>query len=293
MRVTFNMAFRNGVHDINQTALALAEAQREVSSGRRVHVPSDDPSAAAAIVGERAEERTLDTYRRMSDSVDSRLRVADTVLGDIISTLTTAQVKTAAARVSFATPEQREALALELEGLRDTIFATINTEFRGTYMFSGTQSTTPPYSKNASGVVQAYAGNADSQWLDIDRSQAVEVTFDGSQVIDDLFVVFDQLVADVRAGNTPGLQQGMDELGEAFQRVTTAQSRVGHYLSALGDQQKRLSEMKQASETRRSALEDANMAESITRMQQADAAYQAALGAVATTSRLSLMDYLR
>jgi flagellin-like hook-associated protein FlgL len=44
---------------------------------------------------------------------------------------------------------------------------------------------------------------------------------------------------------------------------------------------------------RLSALEDTNMAEAITGMAQADVAYRAALGAVNTVTRMSLMDYLR
>ena len=47
MRVTFGSIFRNGLIDINRTTEELAVRQREVSSGRRIHLPSDDPSAMA------------------------------------------------------------------------------------------------------------------------------------------------------------------------------------------------------------------------------------------------------
>ena len=62
MRVTFNMAFRNGVYDINRAADAMARAQREVSSLKRVQRPSDDPSAASQVVAERTEQRQLDSF---------------------------------------------------------------------------------------------------------------------------------------------------------------------------------------------------------------------------------------
>ena len=44
MRVTFNMMYRNGLRDIQNASSDLDAAQREVSSGRRVRVASDDPS---------------------------------------------------------------------------------------------------------------------------------------------------------------------------------------------------------------------------------------------------------
>jgi flagellin-like hook-associated protein FlgL len=51
--------------------------------------------------------------------------------------------------------------------------------------------------------------------------------------------------------------------------------------------------MARASDARRASLEDANLVEAIVGMQQADAAHQAAVGAVSQTTRLSLFDFLR
>ena len=70
MRVTFDMAFRNGLADIHRASETFLRAQREVSSGKRLHVPSDDPSAASQVIGEYAEQRTLDSYAKASDSVE-------------------------------------------------------------------------------------------------------------------------------------------------------------------------------------------------------------------------------
>ena len=60
MRVTFGSIFRNGLIDINRTTEQLAIRQREVSSGQRIHLPSDDPAAMAAAMGERSEMAVLD-----------------------------------------------------------------------------------------------------------------------------------------------------------------------------------------------------------------------------------------
>lgn len=297
MRVTFDMAFRNGLADINRAAEALQRAQREVSSGRRLHAPSDDPSATAQVIGEYAEQRQVDSYAKASDSAESRLAVADSVLSDVILRIQDAQVKAAAANNSFLTQPQRDALALEIEGIRDALLTAVNQQFRGTYLFSGERLTTAPYQRDASGVIGPYQGNGGSQQIDVDRTRSIAVTFDGSAVVGDLFDGLDQLAAAVRAGNTAGpgftVSDGLARLGEAFDRATTMQSRIGAALNDVDEQQARLGEVKRASEARRSALEDANMAEAITRMQQADTAHQAALAAVSRSSRPSLLDYLK
>jgi flagellin-like hook-associated protein FlgL len=78
----------------------------------------------------------------------------------------------------------------------------------------------------------------------------------------------------------------------AFQRTTAAQSQNGAGLREIEVQKGRLADQRNASKARASNLEDANMAESITKMSQADTAYKAALGAIATTGHITLMDYL-
>lgn len=296
MRVTFGMTYRNGIHDIEAAAEALQRAQRQVSSGKRVAVPSDDPSAAADIVGEYAEQRGIDSYARSTDSVEARLRVVDSALSDILTNLETAQVKAAAAQVTNATQQQRDSLALEIEGVRDAILTAANMSFRGTFVFAGTQSTTPPFPKSG-GVVQAYQGNSSQQQIDVDATQSVGVTFDGGSIFGDLFDRFTDLAQAVRDGNIDGagfnMQDGMEALKAAYERVTTTQSRVGNHLSSIDEVSARLATMKTASRLRRSALEDANMAEAISNMQAADTAHNAAVAAVGATSRLSLMDYLK
>jgi flagellar hook-associated protein 3 FlgL len=293
MRVTFNTVFRTGIEEINDAAERLAARQREVSSGYRLQVPSDDPSAAAAVVGERAEMAALDQYRRTTDSVESRLTVADTLLSDIISALTAAQTTAAAGRSTILTAEQRQALAAQVDGIREQILGDLNSQYRGVYLFSGSALTTAPFTKDGAGVVQPYAGNATPQQLDIDRGRSVEVTIDGGALVGDLFDVLASLRAAILSGDMSQIDAAFQGLDAAFARATRAQSRVGNVLAELDEHRARLDAMHRASDVRRSALEDTNLAESISAMQQADTAYRAALGALATASRLSLMDYLR
>jgi flagellin-like hook-associated protein FlgL len=54
-----------------------------------------------------------------------------------------------------------------------------------------------------------------------------------------------------------------------------------------------MSALRQAAESQRAKLEDANLAEAIARMSQADTSYRGALGAVSIAERQTLLDYLR
>jgi flagellar hook-associated protein 3 FlgL len=298
MRVTFNAQNRNSTAGLEGSATRLLEFQRQVSTGKRIEKPSDDPSATLGSIGEHAESAAIDQYARATDSVASRLAVIDTVLSDLVVQIERAQVSAASGRGSMKTQVQRDAAATELEGIRDTIFGDMNTAFNGTYVFSGSASTIPPYTRVGNGPVSAYAGSTTEMVVDIDQQRAVKIAFNGQLVTQgtdpqDIFAEFDSLIIAMRAGNDAGIGAGMQALQRMFDRVSTSQGRVGADLRTIDEQKVRLSELRRASTKRLSSLEDTNMAEAITGMAQADAAYRAALGAVNSVSRMSLMDYLK
>jgi flagellar hook-associated protein 3 FlgL len=298
MRVTFGMGSTIAMADLERAALDLARAQREVASGKRVNTPSDDPAASSATVRERGEIATIDQFVRTADSADSRIRVIDSVLSDMISTVTATMSTATAAKGSIQTAAQQEATAQSLEGLRDALLSDANSTFGGTYLFGGTASLAQPYLKNADGTVSTYQGDHNALSVDIDRNRTVQVSFDGSTVLQgsdpqDLFTTLQSLINGVRGNDQTAITNGLAGLQRAFDRLTGIQSGVGADMNALDEQTNRLGEMKRATTERLSKDEDANMAEAITKMNQASTVYQAALGAVSTSSKLSLLDYLK
>ena len=104
--------------------------------------------------------------------------------------------------------------------------------------------------------------------------------------------MLDAAIAAARAGDTAGLGQAQVEIAAAFDRATIAQMRVGTSLSSIDALQAQLADRRLAGKARIAKLEDADLATAITGMNQADAAYRAALGATGKISQLSLMDYL-
>jgi flagellar hook-associated protein 3 FlgL len=297
MRVTFNGQFRDGLANVERASERLADYQRQVSSGRRLDRVSDDPSGVAIALGERTKLAQVDQYSRSTDSAYSRLTIVDTVLSDIVLKLTAAQVAGTSALGSSVTDAQRAAAAKQLEGLKAALLDDFNTSVQGNYLFAGTKSTTKPYVTDNNGTVAAYAGSTTEVQVDVDQDQAVTIAFNGGALTKgadatDVFATIDNLITAVMAGDTTAITDGIASLANVFARVTAAQSGVGASMQALDTEKLRLSATKLASAERLSKLEDADMVEAITGMQQADQAYKAALGATAATAKVSLMDYL-
>jgi flagellar hook-associated protein 3 FlgL len=298
MRTTFNSVYREAGAGIDGATERLMEFQRQVSTGRRIDKPSDDPSGTATAIAEHSTLATVEQYTRAATSVGSKLTVVDTLLSGIVDKLTSASTTVLSARGSTQSADQREAAAVQLESIRSALFDNFNTSFQGSYIFGGANAASPPYVKDASGTVLPYAGSTTEVDVDIDRNRSVKVGFNGDTITrgsstDDVFAVLDDLIAAVRAGDNAAMTTGQAELDEVFQRVTLAQSRVGADMGTIDDQKLRLGQMKIAATTRLDKVEAANMAEAITGMNQAQSAYEAALGAASAVSRVSLMDYLK
>jgi flagellar hook-associated protein 3 FlgL len=294
MRMTFS-AIQGSVDAVNQAAAQFVSAQSEVASGKRVQRPSDDPTAMQRAIQDQAEIGTLDAYSRASDTAISRLSVIDTVLGSMVDKLTDATVIATGARGTTVDQTLRNESSTKLASLRDALVGDLNTQFRGTSLFAGSQAQSVAYAK-VSGV-WTYQGDTVPVGVDIGRNRAVKLAYDGKAIAQgsdatNLFTEFDALVTAVQAGDNAAIGVGIDALTRAFQRTIRAQSQVGIDEQTTGDGQDQLVSLRLAGATRLAKDQDANMAEAITRMTQAQIAYQSALAAVGKTSKLSLLDYL-
>ncbi len=298
MRVTTNATNIMNAAALEQAAERLAKWQQQVASGRRVQSPSDDPHAASAGVRERDQIAAQDQYLESADSASARLSVIDSVLSDVLDRLTDVKTTILSARGSTTTDAQRSAAADQLRSLRDALASNFNTALRGTYLFGGSGATTPPYQALPDGTIAANVIDQTPVSLDIDRNTSVQITYGSGAIVQGadaqgLFEHLEVAIAAAIAGDETGLQAAADGVEAVFARATAAQSHVGASMRAIEAQQGRVGALRRASESRIADLEAANLAEAITGMNQADAAYRAALGAVSASGRLSLMDYLR
>jgi flagellar hook-associated protein 3 FlgL len=297
MRLTDSALLRDTLIDLNQSQERLALYQQQLSSGRRISKPSDDPQGALTAVSEHAEAGAIDRYARATDSTTSRLTAVDTTLSDVIVELTTAKVAATAARGSLVTASQRQAFALQLQGVKEALVSDLNASFKGTFLFSGTKTSTQPFSVTA-GTVSAYQGNASGATVDVDRQIALPVTFNGESITkgsdaQDVFTNLDALITAVQAGDSTGIDAGLAAIDRTLGRTELVQTTVGLSLNRLDDQRVRLTANKQAVTARLSSLEDANIAAAVTGLQLAQTAQRATLGAEAALNRNTLMDYIK
>ena len=295
MRVTFRTAY-GGIEYVNAAAEQMARARQQVQSGKRLEKASDDPAAMQRAVEGRAEMRGIETYARTADSAMAKLTTLDTVLSGIVDKLQQATVAAMSVRGTTANQPSRDAAALSLEGLRDSLVADLNTSFRGAYVFGGTRATTVPYARAAG--AWTYQGDNTPARVEIGAGRTVAIALDGQALAQgsdatNVLNELETLIVAVRAGDNAAIGTGLAAMDRAFARATRTQSQIGVDEQSIFEGQVQLTASRLAVLTRVSKDEDADFAGAIAEMNRADVAYRAALGAVGTASRASLLDYLR
>ncbi len=131
-RITSGMLTTTAQRNLASAQAQLARLQDQGSSGSRLTKPSDDPAATASALRVRAEQRANEVYSRNADDALGWLARIDTTLGVSTDLLNRARDLTIQGSNQNVLPqESREALASEIDQLKDALLQQANSEYLG------------------------------------------------------------------------------------------------------------------------------------------------------------------
>ncbi|HEY4348147.1 MAG TPA: flagellar hook-associated protein FlgL [Gaiellaceae bacterium] len=293
-RITNSMLTTNLLADLQGITTRLAHTQAQLSSGKRIQQPSDDPFGTSQALSFRADLAANAQYQTNVSDGASWLDATDTALGDISSLVLRARDLTVQGANGSTGAAGNQSIAAEIDQIIDSIKTAANSQYAGQYIFSGTKTTTAPYT---TGGPDTFAGNNSAISRQIGPGVQVPINVDGKSVIGDdtsgLLATLRTISNDLKTNNTAGLQTGdLSALDTAVDNVSTIRATVGARGDRLSTALSRLQQLEESSTESLSNAEDADMAETITNYSQQQAVYQAALKAGASIIQPSLMDFL-
>jgi len=140
----------------------LANAQEQLTSGKRVNRASDDPAAAARAERALAAEARSTANQRAVDASDNAMTLSESALGDAGELLQQIREKLVQAGNTSLADADRKSIAGEISEMRKQLFAIANrTDGAGTYLFGGQSADQPPFVDTAGGV--QFTGQAGAQ----------------------------------------------------------------------------------------------------------------------------------
>jgi flagellar hook-associated protein 3 FlgL len=271
-------------------------ALQQMSSGKRVNVPSDDPAAAAANVIEEARADQDDQFLQSIASLEQYLNTADTTLNSVVTSLTRAVTLGVSGANGTLSDTNRQSLANEVDGIKEQVLSLANASFNGQYLFAGTNTQTAPYQKDstvASGVV--YAGNSQSNSAEI-GGITLQTNVPGSAVFTngstDVFAALQNLSDALNSGNQSQVETATTTLRSALDSVISTRVFYGNTLNQLQAHGTFLNQEKVEIASYQNQLVGSDLTTAVSNLSQAQLARQATLQAMARTQNMTLLNYL-
>jgi len=194
----------------SQTEETLTE---ELASGSQVNSLSDNPVAVGQNVLLSAQIANDDTFSQTASSTQSMLQVSDSVLGSVVSELTSAVSLATEGNNGTMNASDVESIGNQLAGIRDEVLSLANTQYLGQYLFSGSQGSTIPYTLDTTTTpaTATYQGDSDVTYLQTPSGQQIQLNVPGNQIFSasgtDVLATLNALVADFSSGTPSATAQ--------------------------------------------------------------------------------------
>jgi flagellar hook-associated protein 3 FlgL len=196
---TLRMAFLNALETAQRRIL---DTQTQVSTGRRINKPSDDPVASARIADLDASLARLDQYQANGIIARNQLGLEEETLARVVDELQTIHELALQGNNATLSADDRTIVAGELRERFDALVALANrTDGSGRFLFAGFSETTQAFTVGTGNAV-TYNGDQGQRMLQINDERFVATNDPGSEVFQRIPTGNGVFVLSAAAGNT-------------------------------------------------------------------------------------------
>jgi flagellar hook-associated protein 3 FlgL len=269
----------------------LAKLQQQASSQQAITRPSDDPIGTSNSIAVRSAQRANTQYGRNINDGNTWLTTIDSALSktsDIMNRVRDLTVQ--GANDGSLSAASKEAIATELDGLKQELLSQANTTVQGRTVFAG--------NSNAGVAFQpdyTFTGTSTAVERRVGSDQTVRVDADGSAVFGagstSVFALIDTISSDLRSGTNVSSQ--LQAIDSRMSAIRTQWADVGGRQAQIQSSQETNMQQTTALEAQRSGIEDVDLGKTILDLQMQNLSYQSALGVTAKVLQPTLMDFLK
>ena len=301
-RVTEQMTAQNLLNNINQALDRIDTTQQELSTGKKINQPSDNPYGTSLALQLNNQLANLTGYSNNITDGTGWAQAGNAALSDVTNAVQRIRELVVQAANGTQTQADMSADAAEVNQLIDQIKQDANTQYNGQYIFSGAATSTAPYQ---TGSGDAYAGDTGQVTRTIGPNTSIAVNANLSGVLGTGQTTAGQPAGDgkllntlrniadaMQSGNSGALSASLSQLDTNLGSLTGVTAGLGATTDRLQMAASRVQAL-QASDTQSlSDTQDADMAQTEIDFSTEQAALTAALQAGAHIVQQSLMDFL-
>ena len=307
MRITQRSLATTSLQGLNRNMDAIAKLQQQLTSGKTINKPSDDPTGTNAAMQTRQEMAGATQYaRNISDGLGV-LNQTDSTLQNMITQVHVVRDRTVLASNSGTMSQaSRQAIATEVSGLRESLLGLANTAVQGKPIFGGITGGATAYDATTG----AYVGYGGTEAVDavhvtrqISEADSVRVDITGPEAFGetdpartpptrDLFAIVGD-IADHTVNAPDQLAKDLADLDVALNRMLKAASDIGTRTNRIETAKQVNTDLQLTLQSRSADIENVDLARTMMNLQMQQTGYEAALGATAKALQPTLLDFLR
>jgi flagellar hook-associated protein 3 FlgL len=184
MRVTNKSLVRTFLSDLNNNLNNMRKYQEQLSSGKEIRRPSDNPAGAVKAMRFTSSINRNDQYLKNIENASAWLDTTDTALGQMTDSLQRIRELTIAASNGTNSTSEYDAYKAEIVQRIEEIAQQGNTTFDGRYIFAGSMTTTTPF-KTDMATANLFVSSGDDGKIrsEISPNVDVEINVTGSELL--------------------------------------------------------------------------------------------------------------
>ena len=303
MRISSSWSQQLGISSLIDQQAKMNHSQIQLSTGKRIIEPSDDPAAAVRVVDLNQTIKQTEQYNSNIKTGMQRIELEEVVLRSSVEVMH--RIRDLGLQGLNATNSlgERKAIAQEMELLNGQLVGLANTKnSNGEYIFSGFKSDQTPFTEAPSGVY-TYGGDANRRQIQVSTTRQIADGDPGDTVFgspagavptpglaSNVFEAIAKFSVDMKAG-TPDVNS-LTDLTNSLDKMLTAQSSIGARLNALDTQEGVNNDYVMSMNSTLSSIEDLDYASAISKFNLQKTTLEGAQQAFSKVQHLSLFNYL-
>ncbi|MFC6231945.1 flagellar hook-associated protein FlgL [Paenibacillus allorhizosphaerae] len=302
MRVTQGMLNSQLLRNVNTNLTRMQNNQEQLSTGRRINRPSDDPVGMAFSLRYRSELSENEQYESNLNSAMSLLDYTDTMMGQANSVIQRVRELSVLGANDTNPRQALDSIKSEVDQLYSQMVSIGNSQFNGRYIFNGQKTDKAPYTEATAATDPVDTGEF---LTNIGVGVRIAANKTGNTVFgeaddpanpgtnDNIFRVMKDLSAALEAGDTTEVSNIIGRLDQCNDKFLEARADVGAKMNRMELAQSRLGDVGVNLQTLQSKTEDADVAGVITNLKMDENVYQSSLSVGAKIISATLVDFLR
>jgi flagellar hook-associated protein 3 FlgL len=295
MRITNRMMTQTMLRNLNGNLNRLETLHNQITTGKRISRPSDDPPALARALSFSSGIAAGDQFIRTMDSSLSWLNATEDAMGSATNLLQKARELAVQGANDALTRDQQQNIAVQIEEILKQAVTIGNAGLRGERLFGGFRIDQDPFTATGAPITAvAYGGDAGAMLREYDAGATIQINAVGTAVFPPTFTALINLRDNLNAGNSAAVSgQSIVEIDAAMDTLMSARAENGAKVNRL-EQAKDRQELLQVNlQDLLSKTQDTDMADAISKFSIQETLYKASLEAASKAIQPSLLDYIR